>query len=208
MHAVFQYACENNLASKDYSEYIQIEASDPIFERKPFTADEIAALWQRSGEWDVQVLLILLYSGMRVNELLKNTVANVDLDAWTIFVPKELSKNKQSTRLIPIHEEIRPLISSFLSRSVDGWLICNDNGAHVAYNNFVSRNLPRINESLGCEHRFHDTRHTFISQCAECGIDSLYIKRIVGHVAQDITVDVYTHIQIERLHEEIAKLKY
>lgn len=208
MHSVFHYACENNLTSKDYSDFIQIETSDPVFERVPFTPDEVSALWDRSGDWDVQVILILLYTGMRVNELLKNTAANVDVDAWTVFVPKELSKNKQSTRLIPIHEKIRPFFSEFLARSVGGWLICNDNGSHIAYNNFVSRNLPRINKAVGCNHRFHDTRHSFISQCTECGIDSLYIKRIVGHVSQDVTRDVYTHVQIERLHEELRKFHY
>lgn len=208
MHTVFAYACENNLASKDYSSFINIEQSDPLFERTTFTKEEVSSLWSRSKEWDVQIVLILLYTGLRVNELLRNTVSNLDTEKWTLFVPPELSKNKTSTRFVPIHEKIRPLFESFIAKSKDGWLICNDNGAHIVYNNYVSRNLPKINKMMQAPHRFHDTRHTFISQSAICKIDQIYIKKIVGHTAQSITVDTYTHIGIEELHEELRKFHY
>ena len=208
MRAVFSYACENNLASKDYSQFIEIEASDPVFDRVPFTSEEVSSLWTRSKEWDVQIILILLYTGMRVNELLKNTVANLDRIKWTLYVPKELAKNKQSVRYVPIHEKIRPLFDSFLARSRDGCLICNENGTHVLYNNFVSRNLPKINKMLQTDHRFHDARHSFISQAAACKLDRVFVKKIVGHTAQDLTVDTYTHIDVASLHEELRKFYY
>mgnify|MGYP002511285495 FL=1 len=56
----------------------------------PFSESEINKLWSMADNWDVKVLLILLYSGMRVNELLKNNQENVNLEERWIYVPGEL----------------------------------------------------------------------------------------------------------------------
>ena len=78
------------LLTKKYTDGINIEYSDPVIDRIPFTEQEIATLWSMSDDWDVKVLLILLYSGMRVNELLKNYRDNVNLEDHWIYVPAEL----------------------------------------------------------------------------------------------------------------------
>lgn len=206
MRTVFQYALQNDLVNKDYSEFIEIESSDPIVERKPYTQDEINSLWEHADEWDVQILLILLYSGMRVNELLKNLKENVNLEERWIYVPKEIAKNSSSVRYVPIHDKIYDIVRVFYERAKKQ-LITNPNGYNVAYNNFVSRNLKRINKEMNTDHRFHDTRHTFISRCHEYKVDDLCVKKIVGHTPPSITQKVYTHITNEELLAEINKIK-
>ena len=206
MRTVFQYALQNDLTNKDYSEFVEIEHTDPIIERKPYTKAEINALWKRSNEWDIAIILILLYSGMRVNELLKNTKDNVNLEERWIYIPKELAKNKSSIRYVPIHDRIYDLVKEFYDRASTS-LITNPSGYKVSYNNYVARNLKRINEEMHTDHKMHDTRHTFISRCHECKVDDLCTKKIVGHTPDSITQKVYTHITMEQMQTELSKLE-
>lgn len=206
MHNVFEYALQNNYVNKDYSEFIKVEYSEPVIEREIFTEKEIQTLWEMSDQWDVQVLLILLYSGMRVNELLKNKKENCNLEEGWIYVPKELAKNKQSIRYVPIHDKVYDFVKSFYERST-GDLMTNTNGTVIAYNNFVSRNLKRINEHLIHDHKMHDTRHTFITNAYHAKVDELCLKLIVGHTPEGITKQVYTHMDNAVLKREINKIK-
>ena len=111
MRIVVDYAYDHNLLNKKYTDGINIAYSDHVIDRIPFTEQEIATLWSMSDDWDVKVLLILLYSGMRVNELLKNYRDNVNLEDHWIYVPAELAKNKESCRYVPIHNKVYDPVS-------------------------------------------------------------------------------------------------
>jgi integrase len=203
---VYQTAIKNDIVHRDLSEYIEIESSDPIIERTVFTPKEISILWEHQNEWDYAIILILLYSGMRVNELLKNNKNNVNLEKRWIYVPKELAKNTSSVRYVPIHDRIMPIMERFYDKAKTDF-ITNEDGYTVKYNNFVSRNLKKINKEINADHRFHDTRHTFITRCHEQRLDDLTVKKIVGHSPDGITAKVYTHIELAEMLEEINKLK-
>ena len=164
-----------------------------------------------NDKWDIQILLMLLYSGLRVNELLKNYADNVDLDERYIYIPKELAKNNSSVRYVPIHEKVYPFFKEFKERAIEyerEKLMINPFGSIVAYNNFATRNLKKINELMEVPHCFHDTRHTFVSQAHALRLDDLTVKKIVGHSPDGITKKVYTHISLTEMREEINKLHY
>lgn len=206
MHTVFEYAMQNNLVSRDPSAFLKIAHEDPVIDREVFTDAELKKLWSMSDRWDVQIILILLYTGMRVNELLKNTKENCCLDEKYIYVPKELAKNNTSIRQVPLHDKIIPFIRQFYERS-SGMLITNDAGTVVTYNNFATRNLKKINEVLGTTHKMHDTRHTFITNGHNCKLDDLTLQKIVGHSPDTITKKIYTHITLEQMLTEVNKIK-
>lgn len=209
MNGVFTYCMQNDIISKNYAEYLRIEFTDSTFERIPFTNNDINYLWQHSDEDACKILLILLYTGMRVNELLKLPKEHCHIDyKYPYFdVPKELAKNKASIRQVPIHNKILNLVISFYNRN-SNYLIVRDNGNRILYNNFATRDLKKINASFESIHRMHDTRHTFISKAHELDLDNLYVKRIVGHTSGDITSRVYTHITLKEMYKEINKIDY
>lgn len=209
MHTVFEYAMQNNFVGRDYSEFIRIEYSDPVIDREIFTEEEIQKLWSMSDRWDVRVLLILIYSGLRVNELLKNTRENCNLAEHWIYVPNELAKNKSSVRYVPIHDRVYNFVKEFCENSAahqSAHLIVNDTGHTVPYNNYVSRNLKKINETLSTNHKMHDTRHTFITLGHTYKLDDLCLQKIVGHSPDTITKRVYTHLTLEDLRKEMQKI--
>ena len=148
---------------------------------------------------------------MRVNEFLKNDLCNVDLENKTIYVPKELAKNRSSIRTIPIHEKILPIIKDFYdtaARFGKDKIAINNNGTVITYNNFVSRELPKINELTGTIHRFHDTRHTCVTRSTELNLKEVVLQKIIGHEADNTMRKVYTHISTEEMSSEINKLFY
>lgn len=211
MSSVFQLALRKNLVLKDLSSQIKIENSEPTYERTVFSREEITILWENESKWQVRVLLVLLYTGMRVNEFLKNDLCNIDLDSKTIYVPKELAKNNSSIRTVPIHEKIYPIIKDFYDTAVKynkSKIAVNDNGTVITYNNFVSRELPKVNALTGTTHRFHDTRHTFVTRATELNLKEIVIQKIIGHIADNTMRKVYTHISPEEMSSEISKLYY
>lgn len=209
MKTVIRYSMDINLLTKDCTENIVIVESDPVIDRIPYTKNEIATLWQHSDQWQYQIILILLYSGLRVNELLKNTLDNVNLEEKWIYVPKALAKNKESERKVPLHDRTIGFLEKFINNPNRGTktnIIINDSGTVVTYNNFCTRDLKKINKTLEHDHKFHDTRHTFASMGAEAGIPELYMQKIMGHKPKSILYNTYTHIMIPELLEWINKL--
>jgi integrase len=83
----------------------------------------------------------------------------------------------------------------------------NPSGSVIAYNNFVARNLKRINTNFVAEHRFHDTRHTFASLGTQVGVPELYMQKLMGHTPSSILYTTYTHISMEELHKYINMIQ-
>lgn len=209
MMTVFDYAMKNNLVARNPAESLNIEYSEPVIERTIFSDAEIKILWKNASEWDYQIILMLLYSGMRVNELLKNYRENVNLEERWIYIPKELAKNNESVRYVPIHDKTYDFFKAFYENSEKyqkTQLIINPRGTLVAYNNFVTRNLVRINKNLNCTHRFHDTRHTFATLGNRFGIEELFLQKIMGHKPASILRNTYTHITNEELLKKLNQI--
>lgn len=74
------YACEMEIIDKNYAQYIEIDIEEDETNRHPYTYDEIKFLWTLQGTQDIDILLILLYSAMRIDELLSIEIKNIFLE--------------------------------------------------------------------------------------------------------------------------------
>lgn len=205
MRLIFEYGIKNDIVNKNYSDYVHFERDAVTVKRELFSSEAVSRLRKRSNEWQYALMLILLYTGMRISEFTENTKSNVDLENRTIKIEK--AKNQSSIRTVPIHEDIVPLIEQFMSYP-GPYLCCKPTGTKFCYKNFMQRELKEICEYIGEEHTPHDTRHTFITKARECGLDNLVIQRIVGHSPDTITEKIYTHLSIEELVTNINKISY
>lgn len=165
-------------------------------EHIPFTDDEIAKLWQHSNYFYCKVFLILIYTGMRINELLNMKSADVHLEEQYMIGGSKTEAGKG--RIIPIADKILPLLD------VSGeFLIMADNNK-VSYQN-ARKIIENPLNNMGLKHYFHDTRHTCASLMERAGIDILHRKLILGHKSKDIT-DRYTHVDIKALVNDINRI--
>ena len=200
---IYKYAAKYDF-EKDYSKYIEMPTQEPKKPKVPFTSDEIKHLWANYKNINhADVFLILLYTGMRVNELLEMQIKNVNLQERYMFVEK--SKTAAGIRYVPLHRDIEPLIKARLNNSE--YLITNKQNKQLKYSNFQKNYAPQIKDALGLSHTIHETRHTFISQCHRLGLNNLTVKRIVGHSNNDIT-EHYTTLNINDLIKIIDAFKY
>lgn len=176
-------------------------------ERKLFTQDEIQYLWDNVDTLpNADIMLILLYTGMRIDELLKIETKDVFLNgeySYMVGGNKKYDKEKNLIqRIIPIHPAIKPLIKK--RQNPTKYLFLSERGKPITYNNFVKTYLPE----LAPNHTCHDTRHTFISRMVELDAHPVYLKVIVGHSLRDVTSKVYTHVATSSLYNEVRKLDY
>ena len=201
---LYGYAIKNDIVEKDYSQFVEIPTQKKKQTKTPFTSSEVATLWKHKDDLTARIVLVLLYTGMRISELLEMETKNVNIDGGYMVggVKTEAGKN----RIIPIHADIMPIIQSQLA---DGkqYLFPAKSGKAWIYVNFRSYRFAPLMEKLKMSHTLHETRHTFISQADRCGISPTILKRIVGHANGDITLH-YTHKETAELLTEMQKLYY
>jgi integrase len=142
-------------------------------EHKVISKEVREALWKRTDDEMVRIILVYIYTGCRYVELYNLLPENIHEDHIDIIQ----AKTAAGVRVVPLADRIRAFARDI---NVPG------------YSTF----LRRFQEILP-GYTPHDTRHTLISMLAENETDPRIIKSIVGHSSgRDIT-DVYTHISLE-----------
>lgn len=201
---LFAYAIKHDICEKDYSQFVELPEKKKAAEKVPFSAEEVQTLWENVEKPHVDLVLILLYTGMRISELLEMKISNIHLSDRYMVGGLKTAAGKN--RIIPIHEKIFPLISAQYSPDKN-YLFESVRGNMIAYNYFAAKKFAPLMQSLGMSHTLHETRHTFISQADRCGFNPTILKKIVGHAHGDITVH-YTHKEIDELLQELRKFDY
>ena len=201
---IYKYAIENDIVTTNYAQYIKLPKKQEATKKNPFTRDEINFIWDNIDKIrNADIVLILLYTGMRVSELLEVEKDNIHLEER--YMVGGLKTEAGKNRTIPIHKRILPLIEKRMEQSKSKYLITNKSGSSLSYDNFRKYYMRDFLADTKVEHTIHDTRHTFISEMSRLGIDNLVIKRIVGHSDKDVT-EHYTHKNLDDLLEAIDKL--
>lgn len=190
---------------KNYASFVEYPKPKERKKRQPFTFEEINSLWNNLHITNVDIVLILLYTGMRVNELLDMQIKNVHLEKRYMFVEK--SKTSAGIRNVPIHKKILPLIEARYNKN-NKFLCINERGKQLKYQNFYSHHFENnIRPLLTIEHNIHETRHTFISQCDRLELNTVTVQRIVGHENKTVTQE-YTDKNINDLITAIDMFNY
>lgn len=196
---MYKYAIYAEIVSENKSKYVKINKEDDIEHGTAFSEQELGVLWQNSANIDVQLILIMCYSGWRIGEL-ENLKVNLDKRFFQGGSKTKAGKD----RIVPIH----PCIYNFVKSRIDtdGTLL---NMNKVTYRMF--RFYP-ILEKLGIvgvpKHTPHDCRHTFSALCEKYGVRENDRKRLLGHAfGNDITNAVYGHRTVEELRTEIEKIE-
>lgn len=165
-------------------------------EHIPFSDKEIDILWEHKNELCARVFLILIYTGMRINELLSIKSEDVFLNERYMIGGIKTEAGKE--RIIPIAEKIVPLLD------VSGEYLIMVDGNKVTYPKARKIIESPLND-MGLKHYFHDTRHTCASLMERAGVELLHRKLILGHKSTDIT-DRYTHIDKKALIDDINRI--
>lgn len=200
---LYEYALKNEIVEKDYSVFIEMPRNTDKKENIPFTIEEINLLWSHQGNDTIDILLILLYTGMRINELLLLETNNVFINKRYMIGGSKTDNGKD--RIIPIHKKIVPLIEKRLNNQP--FLFLNRNKKNYLYRNVLTSVRTQFDKLNMSHHIIHETRHTFISQAQRLNLDKISLKKIVGHSTNDIT-EHYTHKTLDDLIPIIDSFDY
>ena len=195
-----RFALELDVITRCYSDLL---TSDPVppTTRDRFSEKEIQLLWQHQAEPWVDTVLIFIYSGWRISELLAIKKTAVDLQAWTMTGGTKTKAGKN--RVVPIHSAIRPLIEHRMKEP--GEYLISHNGkrcSESAYRGF----WKEVMEPLGIQKTPHECRHTFESMLDSAGANRKCIDLMMGHVSKDTGNRVYNHKTLEELKTAIELL--
>lgn len=200
---LYKYAIKHEFASKNYAEFIDIpkDAEPRQKARKTFSREEIDTVIAnyRAGVPYADVVVVLLFTGFRIMELLK--LKKTDVHLADRYIIGGFKSEAGTDRIVPINRKILPIIETWMQRDSE-YLIHTPQGCMWLYQNFRPSIWIPLMERMGMNHTAHHTRHTFVSLMQEAGVERVIIQRIVGHSNRDIT-DHYTHLEIQRLVEAI-----
>lgn len=196
MYQLFDYAVSYDIVSKNYAKDLEIpekvEKTGAIF-----TEEEIAKLWEHRDDKMAQYVLILIYSGMRINEMLAVTTDDIHFDKGYIIGGSKTEAGKD--RVIPMHKRIVPFIEQNLENN---YLVASKRGGSFTYAGIKIR-FNKLMEKLEMKHKIHDTRKTAVSIMHSAGIPMETVRMVVGHSAKGITEAVYLYKEPQELVEAI-----
>ena len=208
---MYKWSMQHDICAKDYSEFVDVaqykDKNPNNIKRAPFTDEEIEKLWKAStfNQADsISIILMMIYSGVRVGELRELRKENVHLDEKYFYI--ESSKTPAGIRNVPIADKVLPFFRYWMQKNPEcKYLIHTDAGKMFQDRNYRdSYWMPVIEQlQLDPEHHPHDTRHTCVSLLTKAGVDERLIKKIVGHAGKGVTEQVYTHIEMEQLLEAV-----
>ena len=170
--------------------------------------------------------ILIIYTGLRIGELMALTWEDIDFKYKTLNVNKSRAKGKidgkttlyikdpkseSGTRIIPLSDRAIYALQKIKEYSTE--LKLNSDNNLIVANTSSESNITRTVKSMlfraGCETEkcgLHALRHTFGSLLLEKGVDLKTISYLLGHSDITVTANIYLHITREKAINSIEVL--
>ncbi len=183
------------------------------------------------------ILLLQLYTGMRIGEVLALSKDCINLKNNTITVYRTITRNIHGKAILGEHTKtfdkktgidngkrtftMKPNVKEIIQKIYSNKITNINNLLFWDYDkNFfitdgeVNSYLTRLNDKYKILDDPNETlsthrlRHTFITRCQENGVSLPVIQKIVGHVkGSKITNNIYTDVSLDFITKELEKIK-
>lgn len=224
LFGIFNTAMDNNLCTKNPA------ANVPLPDKGQ---QEIQVYTQKQMQHIVSFLeqheygphiAFLLYTGMRIGEFLALMWSDIDRSSKTITVRRTVKKSEaglivgdstktKKVRVVPYDETLEKYLDKLPRSGL--YVICRKSGehhTHRTYDTIYKKFICALNESLADEEKVpyltpHKCRHTFGTYMLRNGVDIRVVQALLGHTTIK-TTEIYTHVNVDDLRDNIKKLKY
>lgn len=232
LSALFSFAKDNRLVSVDVFREIRLELEDDSVERLDWTTEALNELFKTpvwaNGErpvtgggeaaWWLPVLSLL--HGNRLSEFAQLRVSDVVYEGDQIGLrvtdegDDQHVKNAGSTRIVPLHPEIREDFLRFLEwhkRTSEERLfplvkpdVMKRSGGR--FSTWFTK-YRKANGVYVYRQDAHSFRHTHITACRNARIPTDVFARWTGHTVSNV-VQTYGDMSLTALAEEMAKVRF
>ena len=165
-------------------------------------------------------IILCLYTGLRIGELLALTWNDMDFEKSILSVTKtchdgnengkhiriiDTPKTENSRRQIPLSKTLIKMLKDIKKKSKCEFVIAD--GEKPVFIRSYQRMFELFLKKLSLQHKgFHSLRHTFATRALECGMDVKSLSEILGHKNAMITLNRYAHSLWEHKAEMMNKL--
>lgn len=233
--AIFEVAAENGMVAKT-PVGASIKAGGPkAKEKKPLTKAQVNTLLKAvEGTRAYPLIVVLLYSGLRIGEALGLMWSDIDFEKGFITVNRSIVfppsnrggeintdlKTENAHRRIPLPEEAMEVLRAEKAKTKSVWVFSKQDGSFHSYNSFRSlwflvetRQISKrrgpgkrelVERTIDFDVHPHLLRHTCITRWFEQGLDLKEIQRMAGHASLELTLNVYTHYNEDERFDETA----
>ena len=180
---------------------------------------ERAALAGKKTKW--LGIVVCLYTGLRIGELLALEWKDVDFQKGMLTVSKsrhegkdengryahivESPKTVSSRRCIPLPKQILCELRMLKRKSRSLYVISNGESSIPVRS--YQRSFERLLKKLDIPHKgFHALRYTFATRALECGMDVKMLSELLGHKDPAVTLRRYVHSLMEQKKEMMNKV--
>jgi integrase/recombinase XerD len=178
----------------------------PVFLRP----HEARALTAAAGcEQHRLIIHVGLYCGLRVGEITKLRIEDVDLGQAQLFV----SQGKgDKDRYVPIQSQLLERLRLWIGGAREGWLFPSPKTGQRLTSRSIQRLIKRlaikanIPAEVAARMTPHKLRHTFATRLLEGGTNIREVQELLGH-SSVATTEIYTHCTVKRLHAAVERLK-
>lgn len=157
-------------------------------------------------------ILICLYTGLRLGELVALKWQNVDFKNKIIYIEKSVGtisqnhklltiedtpKTTSSIRVIPISKQLLEILKVLKQYTSCEYVVCSRNGKQLqprAYQKAFEDLLKKLKIR---HYSFHSLRHTFATRLLENKVDIKTISELMGHSSPTITLNRYVHTNLQ-----------
>lgn len=209
LRSYYKYLCNNNKVNSNLFSLISSPKKEQKLPRY-FEYNELEELFNvpdlntALGQRDRLILELLYATGIRVGELVKIKLKDINKSERTILIYGKGSK----MRIVNYGEYANDILITYLN---DGYkdlnkfntdyLILNNQGRVISERGvrYILTNLIK-NTSIHKNISPHMLRHSFATHLLNEGCDILSVKELLGHESISST-QIYTHITNDRLKE-------
>lgn len=166
-------------------------------------------------------VVICLYTGLRIGELLALTWDDIDLKSGIMTISKtanqimlngklticvDTPKTKTSNREIPLPSCILTMLRAARKKSKSKFVITTKSNTMVGTRSY-QKTFELMQKRLGIPRKnFHALRHTFATRALEMGMDVKTVAEILGHKNPVITLSRYAHSLMSHKRSMMNKL--
>ncbi len=167
-------------------------------------------------------VILCLYTGLRIGELLALEWTDIDLTKGILTVNKacydgkgkdgqaciivDTPKTDSSKREIPLPKQLISGLRQLKKKSKSKNVISDSAGNAVSTRSY-QRTFELLLKRLSIPHRgFHSLRHTFATRALECGMDVKTLSEILGHKNPVVTLNRYVHSLFEHKRDMMNRV--
>jgi integrase len=230
LRAALEHACREELVSRNVAKLVRVERPTPLKPREPLSIDEARALLLMVKDHRLNALwTLLIMLGLRRGEVCGLRWEHVDFETATLRIVQTVqrvdgklqelgTKTRRSNRTVPLPTRCLYALADhhgMLQRRYgeagrpwqpSGYIFGTAHGTPLEPRN-LTRMWTKLCEQLGVRRvPLHALRHTCVSLLMALGVHPRVVMEIVGHSAIEMTMNVYSHVNMDTQRAALDQL--